>query len=246
MGCFSGSSQESSQTSTRPSQNRLLDALIEKFEPEVDKGPDVFPGETIAPLTALQTGAIEGAQDISGAFTAPQTSAGFGGGPLATQATGAVSGLLSGDLGATPLTAEKFGELFQRSISDPARKTFREETRPAIDEAFAGPGFVSSARSKEIVKQKTDLEDALQAGLSAGQLQNIRQNQALEESRAALYGCREALGDAANISYAIELIEIAFEKVLVKAGLFPDEIPPGRIVLAEFASYSTRGSKKVT
>ncbi len=185
MGCLDSSSQESTQTSKRLSQDKLLDKLIGLFTPEADKGPSVFPGERVAPLTALQTGAIEGAQDVGAAFTTPQTSPGFGGGPLAGQTTDAVSDLLAGNLGATPLTAQKFGELFQSSISDPARKTFREETRPAIDEAFAGPGFVSSARSKEIVKQKTDLEDALQSSLSAGQLQNIRQNQALAEAKAA-------------------------------------------------------------
>lgn len=200
MGCFDTSSQESSQRAKTKTQESLLDQLIAKFTPEIDKGPSVFPGETVAPLTALTTGAIEGAQNISGAFTTPQTSAGFGGGPLVSQTTGAVSDLLAGNLGATPLTAEKFGELFTSAISDPARKTFREETRPAIDEAFAGPGFISSARSKEIVRQKTDLEDSLRSSLSAGQLQNIRQNQALAESRAGR--TQAAVGQAIDVGEA--------------------------------------------
>lgn len=187
MGCFDtgGSESQSSSKSKRPSQDKLLDTLIAKFTPEIDKGPSVFPGETIAPLTALQTGAIEGATDVGAAFTTPQTSPGFAGGPLATQTTGVVSDLLAGNLGAKKLTSEDIASAFQTSKADPARKTFREETRPAIDEAFAGPGFVSSARSKEIVKRKTDLEDNLRAQLSGEQLLNERQNQLLDEADAA-------------------------------------------------------------
>jgi len=186
MGCFdSGSSkQQSSSEAKIQEQKDLLKTLIAKFTPEIDKGPDVFKGDRVAGLTGLQQTGISSAGDIGGAFTDPVSAKGFAGGPLAGETTSAVSDLLGGRLGAQEITPEQFGEFFKGSTADPARKSFREETAPAISEAFAGPGFYGTARSKEITKQKTDLEDRLTASLSAGQFANLQRNQQLAEAKA--------------------------------------------------------------
>jgi hypothetical protein len=202
MGCFDAEKSESvaTQSAKRASQNELLDRLIKKFSTQIDAGPSIFPGETTAGLTDLQKTGIGAAGDIGGAFTTPTSSAGFGGGPLAGETTTAVSDLLTGQLGATPLSAEQFGDFFKASTSDPARKSFREETDPAIREAFAGPGFFSSARSKETVKQKTDLEDRLSSSLSAGQFANQTRNQQLAEAKAGR--TQAAVGQAIQVGEA--------------------------------------------
>lgn len=184
MGCFSSSQSKQSSTSKEKTQKDLLATLIAKFSPEIDKGPSVFPGQTVAGLTGLQETGIGAAGGIGEAFTTPVSSPGFAGGTLSGETTTATSDLLTGAAGATPISSEQFGESFSRSISDPARKTFREETNPAIAEAFAGPGFFSSARRKEQVEGKTDLEDALQSSLAAGQFANTTRNQQLEEAKA--------------------------------------------------------------
>ncbi len=184
MGCFDKASSESVSASKDKSQKELLRTLIEKFSPEIDKGPDVFQGERIAGLTGLQQTGIGAAGGIGGAFTTPVSAEGFAGGPLAGETTSAVSDLLGGRLGAQEITPGQFGEFFKGAVGDPARKTFREETAPGVSEAFAGPGFFGTARSKEIVKQQTDLEDALSASLSAGQFANLQSNQRIAEARA--------------------------------------------------------------
>jgi hypothetical protein len=202
MGCFDSSS--SKQTSTSESktagQKTLLQQLIDKFSPEIDKGPSVFQGDTVAGLSDLQRTGIGAAGDIGGTFTTPTSSAGFGGGDLAGETTTAVSDLLTGQLGAKQLSSDQFGDFFKASVSDPARKSFREETNPAIQEAFAGPGFFSSARSKELVKGKTDLEDALTATLSSGQLANLQRNQQLDEAKAGR--TQGAVGQAIQVGQA--------------------------------------------
>lgn len=198
MGCFSAPSQKSE--SKTGSQKDLLKKLIDKFTPEIDKGPDVFQGDQVAGLSGLQETGISGASAVGGTFTSPQSSAGFTGGPLAGETTNAVSDLLTGQTGASPISSGQFAESFKSTTSDPARKTFREETNPAINEAFAGPGFFSSARSKEIVKQKTDLEDRLTSSLSAGQFANTTRNQQIEEAKAGR--TQAAVGQAIQVGEA--------------------------------------------
>lgn len=202
IGCFDSAKKESKETSSAKTagQKQLLQQLIDKFSPEIDKGPSVFPGETVAGLSDLQETGIGAAGDIGGAFTTPTTSKGFGEGPLAGETTTAVSDLLTGQLGAQEITAGQFGDFFKTSTSDPARKAFREETDPAIREAFAGPGFFSSARSKETVKQKADLEDRLSSSLSAGQFANLQNNQRIAEAKAGR--TQGAVGQAIQVGEA--------------------------------------------
>jgi len=206
MGCFSSSSSESKTES----QKTLLSELIAKFTPEIGKGPDVFPGETTAGFSKLQETGIDAASSIGGAFTSPQSSAGIKGISAFPGLEASISGLLkpvsqtgqpgikaaSATGGAKPLSSGQFSEFFKSSVGDPTRKTFREETTPAISEAFAGPGFFGTARSKEIVKQKTDLEDRLSSEEAAGQFSNLQRNQQLKESAAN----RDIQRDQLNLS----------------------------------------------
>ena len=220
MGCFSPS--ESQNKTRTKSQEGLLKELIKKFSPEIDKGPDIFPGDKLAGLSGLQQTGISAASDIGDAFTTPTKTAGIGESPLfgdiskstaslldpisktTAGSTGGVGkvGLSAGPSniqagvatpGAEQLTPEQFDKFFRGSVSDPARKTFREETAPAISEAFAGPGFFGTARSKEIVKQKTDLEDSLRSESIRGQFSNLERNQQLQEAAATRDLARDQL-----------------------------------------------------
>jgi hypothetical protein len=184
QGSRSRAKSKTTSTNKADIQKDSLDSALELYIQQLGQNQNVFQGDRVAGLTGLQETGIGAAGGVGEAFTTPVSSPGFAGGPLAGETTTATSDLLTGAAGATPISSEQFGESFSRSISDPARKTFREETSPAISEAFAGPGFFSSARSKAQVKGKTDLEDSLQSSLAAGQFANVTRNQQLEEAKA--------------------------------------------------------------
>lgn len=148
------------------------------------QGSELFPevaASTAGLLTPLDKPGASRTAGISpfGPTAGPADISGFGptAGPANIQAATAVAG-------ASPISKGQFGKFFKRAVKDPARKEFREETTPAISEAFAGPGFFSTARSKEIVKQKTDLEARLSSELAAGQISNLERNQQLQEAAA--------------------------------------------------------------
>jgi len=91
-------------------------------------------------------------------------------------------GKVGGALESALLTAlaGKFPEaMFRTSIAEPTRRTFKEETAPAIREEFAGPGtFWGTARAGEVEKRRERMETGLverRAALGEGALQRALQ-----------------------------------------------------------------------
>ena len=212
QGSNAASKTKSTSQAKTAKQKKWLSEALELYGPQLGQN-DPYQGDRVAGLTDLQQTGIGAAGGVGGAFTDPVSAKGieeselYGGiaestanllspiskpsasgyapiapigssaGPAGIQASTAVQG-------ASQISPEQYAEFFKSSTSDPARKAFNEETNPAIQEAFAGPGFFGTARSKEIVKQKTDLEDTLSSSLSAGQYENLKRNQQLQESAA--------------------------------------------------------------
>ena len=104
--------------------------------------------------------------------------------PIFGQAQDAIQKLLSGGLGAQPITPEQTSDFFNRAIADPARFTFEDVTRPLIREEFAGPGFSGSARANRVVESGQDLERQLGEQRAGLEFDVLKQNQAIEQQQA--------------------------------------------------------------
>ncbi len=185
MGCFDSSKSESKSTAKDPSQTVLLKKTIDKFTPELDKGPDIFPGGRVTPFSTLQEQAVSGAGNFAELFSTPaiadpaQTNV-----PLNVETGQALGGILAGTTGAKPLGTEDVSSFFDRAIKDPTLKGFREDVIPGISEAFAGPGFFGSARSQEISKATQDVNEQLGAQRAALEFNVLQGNQQLQEAAA--------------------------------------------------------------
>jgi hypothetical protein len=193
---------ETQKYETTAAQRAALDKATLLYQAQLGRNDNVFQGDRVAGFSDLQTTGISGGEAIggSGAFTDPKSTVGFSGGPLAGETSSATSDLLTGRAGATPISADQFGQFFEATTANPARKAFSEQTIPGISEAFSGPGFFSTARSKEITKQGTDLQDNLSAQLAAGQFANQSRNQQLEEAKAGR--SQQAIGQAIQVGQA--------------------------------------------
>jgi hypothetical protein len=74
---------------------------------------------------------------------------------------GAVGGALESAL-ITALRGEVPTEAFETGVARPARRTFEEETAPAIREEFAGPGtFWGTARAGEVTGRRERMETGI-------------------------------------------------------------------------------------
>lgn len=74
---------------------------------------------------------------------------------------GAVGGALQSAL-MTALRGEVPTAAFERGVAGPARRTFEEETAPAIREEFAGPGtFWGTARAGEVTGRRERMETGI-------------------------------------------------------------------------------------
>jgi len=76
-------------------------------------------------------------------------------------------------------------EYFQSSVAEPARRTFNEETAPAIREEFAGPGtYWGTARANRVTGGRENMERNISAGRNEMAYQT--QQQALQAALAYL------------------------------------------------------------
>ncbi len=159
--------------------------MIDLFSPELDKGPDIFPGGRVAPFSALQEQAVAGAGNFAELFSQPAVADPSNvSTPLNLETGQALEGILAGTTGAKPLGAEDVSTFFDRAIKDPTLKGFREDVLPGIDESFAGPGFFGAARSQERVRATEDVNQQLGAQRAALEFDVLRSNQQLQEAAA--------------------------------------------------------------
>jgi hypothetical protein len=180
MGCFSGSEQQQQSSNFRPWQDALAKKIRDEYLPKLGAGANVYPGERVADLTGLQTGAIGAGNNFLSAFQNPASQ----GNPLMAETGNAIGGLLAGTTGAQKITPEQSQKYFEGYIKDPAMRTLKQDVLPAIDVGVQGGDFFGSNRAKGYEKATTDVANALtqqKAGLDWNVLQN---NQALDEAKA--------------------------------------------------------------
>ena len=139
-----------------------------------------FEGERLAPFSDLQRDVLSGAENYADYFSTPQQV----GTPLFKETGEATKGLLSGQMGAQPFTDQNVEDYFAKTYRDPAMKSLKEDVNPAIDEAFAGPGFFGAARSQERVNAAQDTSDWLGEQRGALNWAALNRNQDLDEAKA--------------------------------------------------------------
>lgn len=172
------SASKQTSTSYTPEQQKWLGEALSVYGPQLGRGENIYQGERIAPLTGTQTSALAQGGDYLSQFSASNPI------PLYGETGTALTGLLSGTTGAKELSPLEASNVFEASRATPARKTWSEYTKPTTEEAFAGPGFWSSARAGEVSKSRSDLESDLAAKRSE-YLWNIEEtNRQLAEAKA--------------------------------------------------------------
>jgi len=146
MGCFSAPESESQSTQVSTSSSYLPQQAI-----TMDKALQRYTPEIGTGMDVYQGERVA---------------------PLTPNQTGVFDFAQGGGFVTSPEAVNKY---FQTAIKAPAMQTFQEETKPAIKEAFSGPGYWSSARATEearasenlgteLGRQKAELQwDTLQA-----------------------------------------------------------------------------------
>lgn len=148
--------------------------------PSKKKGQKTFPiGEELVGFETLTPSQIAMSAKLK-SLIAGAGGPGFGGGAAAafTPFTGAVGGALESAL-MSALRGEVPTAAFEAGVARPARRTFEEETAPAIREEFAGPGtFWGTARAGEVTGRRERMETGIgeqRARMVEGALQRALQ-----------------------------------------------------------------------
>lgn len=168
------------QTQTAPftgTQQNVLDTALNLYTPQLGSYQP-YQGDRVAGMTGTQTQALGGAGDFLNQFSAYRDI------PLYGEGGSALQGLLSGQTGAKPISPEISSQFFSEMYEQPARQRYAEFGRPAIKEAYSGPGYWSSARAGAEAKGARDLGDWL-GGKQGEFMWNVEQsNRAIEEAKA--------------------------------------------------------------
>ena len=149
-----GSSSKQTTTSKSPAQNKWMGEALDIYGPSMGQGQEIYQGDRVAPMTETQTQA----SDVQGFLDrfAPYRDM-----PMFGETGQALGGLLSGQAGAQKITPEATESYFKGAIEDPRRKAYQQYDKPAIQEAFAGPGYWGSARAQEQSRSAGELSDWL-------------------------------------------------------------------------------------
>jgi hypothetical protein len=175
-----GQQNSSSGTNYQQWQTDLARLIEDKYKPRLGAGANVYPGQRVADLTGLQTGAIGAGSNFLQTFSNPASQ----GNPLMAETGNAIGGLLSGQTGAQKITPEQTQQYFEGNIKDPAIRTLKQDILPAVDVGSQGGDFFGSNRAKGAIKAGTDVANTLtqqKANLDWNVLQN---NQGIDEAKA--------------------------------------------------------------
>ncbi len=182
--------QSSKSSSYLPVQSNWLTQILPMYGAQAGQGQSLYGGQHVAGMTPQQQEAL----NVSGWGNYLDPNA------LATntqygQTGTALSGLLTGQTGAEPYTQGAIDTLFKSAYEAPARKQWQESTKPAIQEAFSGPGYWSTARMKEQSKGAQDLGDTLASQYGQLTWNADQANKAIEEAKAGRAAQRHSAGD---------------------------------------------------
>ena len=178
-GSDAGSTTTNVTETKTPEQKAMIARMMSLYGGDLGKNK-TFEGERVAPFSDLQRDVLSGAENYADYFSTPQQV----GTPLFKETDEATKGLLSGQTGAQPFTDQNVEDYFAKTYRDPAMKSLREDVNPAIDEAFAGPGFFGAARSQERVNAAQDTSDWLGEQRGALNWAALNRNQDLDEAKA--------------------------------------------------------------
>ena len=178
---FGGGKSEQQSSSFLPEQSEQLKRALSVYGEQLGKNPNVYPGQRVADLTGLQTGALGAAPNFLGAFGTPQTV----GQPLSAETGKAITGLLNQEYGAEMITPEQTERYFQESVYDPTVRSLKTDVLPTIGESYAGGNFFGSGKSKAVEKAVTDTSRDLTRARSDLNWNVLQNNQGIAEAKAA-------------------------------------------------------------
>lgn len=155
---------ESSAAAKTGTQTGLLDEIIRGFQSQATQGqPNVFQGQRVAPLGSLTQSALTAAEGIPSQIG--------GASPLIGEAGSALSQILSQQTGASLVGPESVDAFIESAIRGPRVREFERFTAPLIQEQFAGPGFQSTARAREVGRAGERLAQDIGSESAAARLQ---------------------------------------------------------------------------
>lgn len=131
-------------------QQNVASPLAKFLSSRVGQGLQGFGGQRIAGMSSFEQSGLGALSSFLGSET-----------PLSGDITGALQKLLAGQP-STEVNSGLTRDFFRKSIADPARRRFEEETLPLVRESFVGSGqFNSTARAETERRARRDLDEAL-------------------------------------------------------------------------------------
>jgi len=149
-----GGSQESSgkqqSSSFTPEQNTWLNKVLQAYGPKVGQGQPQYQGPRVAEFSPQQK-ALTNVQGYQDAFNSNRAM------PLFGETGTAIADAMSGKSGAQPLDINQANQTFQNTRVQPSYEDFNRFLTPSIQESYAGPGFMGSAKGQAVTQAGTDL-----------------------------------------------------------------------------------------
>ena len=154
MGCdpFAASEQKSTgvATSFTPTQEKWLNKALDIYGPKLGQGQPQYEGPRVANFSPQQE-ALTNVQGYQDAFNSNRAM------PLFGETGTAIADAMSGKTGAQPLDINQANQVFQQTRANPSYEDFNRFLTPSIQESYAGPGFMGSAKGQAVTQAGTDL-----------------------------------------------------------------------------------------
>lgn len=204
-----GSKSVSQSQSFLPAQRTALEDVLAAFtgQGRIGTGQTSFTGEQLAGFNPLQQSILSNLGAFQGLFDPDQPI------PFAGESGAALTGLLSGERGAQPISVEDF---IREAIVAPREQQFEQFTAPLIREEFAGPGFQSTARARAVGLAGERLQEEIGAESGATRFAAEQFNRQLQEQQAQR--ALQALGPAlqfAGLPTALATAQLGGQQALL-------------------------------
>jgi hypothetical protein len=144
------SSSKQQSSSYTPAQKKWQATALETYGPTVGQGQPIYQGPRVADFSPQQA-ALTNVQGYQDAFNANRSM------PLFGETGTAISDAMAGRTGAQPLSVDQANQTFQQTRAVPSYEQFQRFLTPSIQESYAGPGFIGSAKGQAVTQAGTDL-----------------------------------------------------------------------------------------